>query len=210
MEACTCHVDQPANRLAATLEMTQRNSARACTVWRDASVLLVTSEMVGGVNNYHGVFPIALILLGEQIFYVMLCPFKVRSVWLPRNAHVMWMDWNTHQEPCLRNIAKIGMNNIPSINIYKDACLQSIVWLLIFNTSVFSTCIAGEFECVGEPCKEIECAEDEFLCFDAQKCVNYEQVCDSIMDCFDGSDEMNCSKWLQKVFWYCIIEITHK
>ena len=65
------------------------------------------------------------------------------------------------------------------------------VWIL--NNPNCSTCIAGEFQCVGEPCKEIECAEDEFLCFDAAKCVNNENVCDAVMDCVDGSDEMNCS-----------------
>ena len=78
------------------------------------------------------------------------------------------------------------------IFISHNSCVQDC----ILCNFLCSTCIAGEFQCEGEPCKEIECAEDEFLCFDAQKCINNENLCDSVMDCSDGSDELNCSMYI--------------
>jgi hypothetical protein len=47
---------------------------------------------------------------------------------------------------------------------------------------------------LGEPCQEIVCDEDEFLCTDLTECTHVDNVCDEIFDCLDGSDEYNCSE----------------
>ena len=56
----------------------------------------------------------------------------------------------------------------------------------------FSTCIAGQFDCLGESCEK-RCEDDEFQCKDLTLCIHESNVCDTVMDCRDGSDEYNCS-----------------
>lgn len=63
-----------------------------------------------------------------------------------------------------------------------------------YFTFFHSTCINGKFECVGESCEE-KCTENQFQCND-NTCINNMYRCDHHMDCKDGSDEANCSKYL--------------
>lgn len=39
------------------------------------------------------------------------------------------------------------------------------------------------------------CPDGEFMCTDSQKCISMEQVCDFVIDCEDGSDEVFCGSY---------------
>ena len=64
---------------------------------------------------------------------------------------------------------------------------------------VFSTCVSGRFHCVGEPCDACyQCSESEHCCDSRPgpaQCISAPLMCDGWPDCWDQSDEMNCSKY---------------
>ncbi|XP_019629860.1 PREDICTED: SCO-spondin-like [Branchiostoma belcheri] len=53
------------------------------------------------------------------------------------------------------------------------------------------TCIDARFECWGEACPEVTCAENQFQCENA-RCIPIGWVCDNENDCGDDSDEVDC------------------
>jgi hypothetical protein len=47
--------------------------------------------------------------------------------------------------------------------------------------------------CVDSLENECKC-QNQFNCFSNTTCINPQYVCDQVLDCPDGSDEINCSK----------------
>ena len=39
----------------------------------------------------------------------------------------------------------------------------------------------------------VQCADDEFQCYDGVRCLQWSHRCDSIVDCHDNSDEVGCA-----------------
>ena len=75
---------------------------------------------------------------------------------------------------------------------YKIVYIHSFTKRIIVS-ALFSTCIEGRFECVGDPCEVYTCAEYEFTC-NNDKCIPHIFLCDGANDCGDNSDEVNCSE----------------
>lgn len=57
----------------------------------------------------------------------------------------------------------------------------------------FSDCDDGSDESPNN-CKHMNCTKNDFQCKDKRKCIPKPWKCDLDKDCYDGSDEENCSK----------------
>ena len=58
----------------------------------------------------------------------------------------------------------------------------------------YSTCANGKFECVEEDC---ECPADNIRCETSSGyiCITPEMMCDDVIDCPSGIDEVGCSMY---------------
>ena len=55
----------------------------------------------------------------------------------------------------------------------------------------------------------IECANDEFQCYDGVKCLQWSYRCDRIAHCHDNSDEADCAGTVHVLFNTSISPIQH-
>ena len=68
-----------------------------------------------------------------------------------------------------------------------------------------SQCLTDECDCKHKVVKQTEIETDVFWCADGSGCISFSNLCDSFLDCVDGSDECMCNDAIScNAVEYCI------
>ncbi|XP_066926759.1 serine-rich adhesin for platelets-like [Clytia hemisphaerica] len=172
--------------------------------WADTRPNRIESSDLDGNNRKiilqaDNLYILAISLYNNYIYFTDLVTKSLMRVEKKGNGHQELLDGGLNRYPKGIRIFSKSKQNCTRTLCHKDITRCTDICMpsnnLVHCSCPINKTLTDGYRCIQTAKAGLNCSDTmtSFICSDESKCISKASICDGYYDCFDGSDEQNCT-----------------